>query len=312
MAQALETEISPLVNTSDAAELGGKVEQLPVSAPLAQIKSVFDRDGIVCLTDAVAPEIIEGVRSKFDSLMAATDMEHFISEETKKNLGELTKRRSEILASAPELINQIVAQPRLLELLKAHLRKHCTSFLIHQIMALEIHPGEGDQTLHRDNALWPIPGPRIPMGAALMAPLADFTAETGATRVILGSHTWPEAKYYDPEKEGGWDRYFNSADTVKPGMESIVEAPPGSLVAFDGAVLHGGGANKTQERVRQSLLVGYCLGWLRGETNQQLMWPPDVARHFPRSLQRLIGYSVERGILGCIQLGQDPIVLLED
>ena len=72
------------------------------------------------------------------------------------------------------------------------------------------------------------------------------------------------------------------------------------------------GANTTPDRVRQSLLVGYCLGWLRGETNQQLMWPPEVARDFPRKLRRLIGYAVEGNVIGCIQLGQDRIVLLED
>ena len=62
MAEALATDTSTLFNKSDVAVPGCPIEQLPISAPLAQIRSVFDRDGIVCLTDAVAPEIIEGVR----------------------------------------------------------------------------------------------------------------------------------------------------------------------------------------------------------------------------------------------------------
>ena len=312
MSTALRAERVGLANENEEAELGGRVEQVPIHAPLAQIREVFDRDGVVCLTDVVEPETIAGLRTAFDSLMASTDMEHFIDEETKQTLGVLTKRRSEILARAPDVIDRIVAQPRMLEFIESYLTQHCTSVLLHQIMALEIHPGEVAQPLHRDNMLWPDPGRRIPMGVALHVPLHDFTPETGATRVVLGSHRWPEALDYDPELEGGWSRYYSPERAREPGAETVVEAPLGSCVIFDGALVHGGGANTSQERVRQSLLVGYCLGWLRGETNQQLMWPPEVARDFPRSLQRLIGYALEGKVLGCLQIGLDPIVLLEN
>jgi ectoine hydroxylase-related dioxygenase (phytanoyl-CoA dioxygenase family) len=135
--------------------------------------------------------------------------------------------------------------------------------------------------------------------------------------VILGSHLWPEAAYIDPKdvedrlSDGrGWNRYHSPA--IDPDAVTVVDAPLGSMVVFDGDVLHGGGANSSDGIVRKSILFGYCLGWLRGETNQQLMWPPEIARNFPREVQELIGYSSEGGILGCIQLGQDPIVLLED
>ena len=318
MSQPLADDSIKLMNTGATAEIGGRVEQVPVSASLEEIKRVFDRDGVVCVTHAFAPDLIETTLATFDSLMASTDMEHFIDGEAKEILGGLTKRRSEILARAPEVIAQLVAQPRMMEIIDAHLKKHCTSVLIHQVMALEIHPGEVAQPLHRDNVLWKIPGRRIPMGVAAMFPLSDFAVETGSTRVVLGSHLWPEARYFDPEEDGeketrfgeGWEAYAHPRG-LEPEMASVVEAPPGSFVLFDGATLHGGGANQTDDRVRRSLLVGYCLGWLRGETNQQLMWPPEVARDFPRELQRLIGYSVEGGILGCLQLGQDPISLLE-
>jgi len=41
------------------------------------------------------------------------------------------------------------------------------------------------------------------------------------------------------------------------------------------------------------------------------MWPPEVARNFSPELQKLIGYSIEGGLLGGIQLGEDPISLLQ-
>ena len=322
MLEAVNKNYLELSNTSDIAEIGGRVEQIPITAPFEETLRIYQRDGIVCLTDAVSRDAVSGVLDEFDSLMATTDMEHFFRGQTDKNPGEsilgvLTKRRSEILARSPDLVGQLLTQPRLLELVKAHLTKYATSVLIHQVLSLEVLPGELAQALHRDNALWPIPGNRIPLSVATMVPLENFTAETGATQVILGSHLWPEARYIDPKdvedrlSDGrGWNRYHSPA--IDPDAVTVVDAPLGSMVVFDGDVLHGGGANSSNGIVRKSILFGYCLGWLRGETNQQLMWPPKIARNFPREVQELIGYSSEGGILGCIQLGQDPIVLLED
>ena len=322
MSEAVNEDYLELSNTGDTAEVGGRVEQIPVTASFEETLRIYKRDGIVCLTGALSLDVISGIVEEFDSLMASTDMEHFFRGQTDSNPGEsilgvLTKRRSEILARAPDLVGQLLTQPRLMELVNAHLTKYATSVLIHQVLSVEINPGEAAQDLHRDNGLWPIPGRRIPLGVATMIPLENFTAETGATRVILGSHLWPDAEYIDPKdvenrlSDGeGWSKY--QTPTTDPEAVTTVEAPLGSIVVFDGDVLHGGGANTTRDIVRKSIIGAYCVGWLRGETNQQLMWPPEIARNFPREVQKLIGYSSEGGILGCIQLGQDPIVLLED
>ena len=321
MAQVAVEEIFELSNKGDTAQVGGRVEQIPVTAPFEETLRIFQRDGIVVLTEALSLDVTSGILDEFNSMMATTEMEHhFKSQKDNKPvetvLGVLTKRRSEILARAPELVGQLLTQPRLLGLVEAHLKKYASTVLIHQVLSVEINPGEVAQPLHRDNGLWPIPGRRIPLGVATMTPLENFTAETGATQVILGSHLWPDAEYIDPKDvedrliDGkGWVRY-QTPDT-DPDSVTVVEAPLGSIVLFDGDVLHGGGANTTEDVVRKSIIGAYCVGWLRGEVNQQLMWPPEVARKFSRELQQLIGYSVEGGILGGIQLGEDPITLLE-
>jgi len=320
MAQANAQDNFELHNTSDTAEIGGQVEQLPVTAPFEETLRVFMRDGIVVLTDALSQDVVSGIVNEFDSLMATTDMEHHFrnkldGKSAESILGVLTKRRSEILARSPDLVGQLLTQPRLLELIKAHLTKYATTVLIHQVLSVEINPGEIAQPLHRDNGLWPIPGRRIPLGVATMTPLENFTAEAGATRVILGSHLWPDAEYIDPKdvedrlsNGKGWKMY--QTPSTEPEAVTVVEAPLGSIVVFDGDVLHGGGANATENIVRKSIIGAYCVGWLRGEVNQQLMWPPEVARSFSRELQKLVGYSIEGGILGGIQLGEDPIALL--
>ena len=259
MSQAIVEKRFQLSNTSETAEVGGSIEQIPVSASFEETQRIFERDGVVCLTDAFSPEVVAEAVGVLDSFMSAKEMEHFYHENN-EILGVLTKRRSEILAAAPDLMTKLLTQPRLMELVKGRLTKYATSVLIHQVMGLEIYPGEVAQRLHRDNAIWSIPGQRIPLGVALMIPLEDYRVETGATRVILGSHLWPEAQYIDPKdiedrrKGGGFDEYAQPSN-LEPEMESVVEVPLGSLVVFDGDLLHGGGANETKDRVRKSLLI---------------------------------------------------------
>ena len=116
---------------------------------------------------------------------------------------------------------------------------------------------------------------------------------------------------YDPEKEGGWRRYQRLPRKPEPEEMTSVDMSPGSILLMSGDVFHGAGANATTDRPRRTFSTGYSLGWLRGEVNQQLMWPPEVARNFPRCIQRLVGYQVENHVVGCLEMGQDPITLLE-
>ena len=59
------------------------------------------------------------------------------------------------------------------------------------------------------------------------------------------------------------------------------------------------------------MYTSYNLGWLKQEEAQFLVNPPEVARHYPERLQRLLGYQMHRPFLGWVDL-QDPVVVLND
>jgi ectoine hydroxylase-related dioxygenase (phytanoyl-CoA dioxygenase family) len=84
--------------------------------------------------------------------------------------------------------------------------------------------------------------------------------------------------------------------------------PAGSVMLFDSALWHGGGANTSDER-RFAFSCAYCWGWMRQQENLQLGIPHETARRFPRRLQELCGYSVYKGQFGHID-NHDPIELL--
>lgn len=83
---------------------------------------------------------------------------------------------------------------------------------------------------------------------------------------------------------------------------------PGSVLIYSASLLHGGGANVTQEP-RTGIVISYCLGWLRQSENQYLSYPPAIAKTFSEPLQRLIGYNVHKPNLGWVY-GHDPMDLL--
>jgi len=65
--------------------------------------------------------------------------------------------------------------------------------------------------------------------------------------------------------------------------------PKGSALFYLGSTWHGGGANRSHAP-RMGLINVYSLGWLRQESNQYLMTPPEIAAKFRPRLRALLGY----------------------
>jgi ectoine hydroxylase-related dioxygenase (phytanoyl-CoA dioxygenase family) len=134
----------------------------------------------------------------------------------------------------------------------------------------------------------------------------DFTRDNGATRVVPGSHRWPDRQLSPAEQIAG----------TAPAPEQIAyaEMPAGSAVVYTGGTIHAGGANVT-DVPRRGAHLSYCLGWLRTEENNYLSVPPAMAATLPRRAQELLGYAVHDsiprggGYLGMVRM-QDPVELL--
>lgn len=134
------------------------------------------------------------------------------------------------------------------------------SVLLNAGELIQIQPGEPAQYLHRDSDAWPAPIGLHPLVVNCMLALGPFTAANGATRVVLGSHRWPAGRC--PEEH-----------ELRP-----VELRPGDALLFPGDLVHGGGANRT-DQPRRGVSLSYCAGWLRPVENSVLNVPPGLARH---------------------------------
>jgi hypothetical protein len=192
--------------------------------------------------------------------------------------GYKTLRISSILRNSRTSAD-LIGHDLVIAMADAILRPHCQSYRIGSTTGIEILPGEGDQRLHRDDAIYPMRFPGVEWQIDVMWALDDFTVENGATRVIPRSHALGAPFQIDP------------ATAVQAVM------PRGSALFYLGSVWHGGGANRSNAS-RMGLINTYALGWLRQEVNQYLSIPREVAMSYPRRIQQLIGYQKHGRILG--------------
>ena len=83
-----------------------------------------------------------------------------------------------------------------------------------------------------------------------------------------------------------------SALERKPAEEEVVSAvmPRRSALLYSGNVLHGGGANRTDE-IRIGLYAGFLLSWLRPIENHLVTNGIETLKTAAPQVQRLLDYS---------------------
>jgi len=232
------------------------------------------RDGAMIVEnfvdEAIVDQVLADLRNPFDT----------VGKSTEDDFNGYTTLRVNSVLDISMASGEIVGHRPMMAVLDALLLPHCPSYSIGSTTAIEIHPGEGDQVLHRDDTIYPVQIPGVEMQVSVMWALNDFTEENGATRTVPGSHLW------EGPREPGPD-------------DAVIQAPmsKGSALFYLGSVFHGGGANRS-DAPRAGLINTYCLGWLRQEVNHILAVPRSIAAEHPEHIQRMMGYEAVGGMLG--------------
>ena len=187
--------------------------------------------------------------------------------------GPFTKQVAGVPGISRTFATEVMCHPLLLALCDRVLLPSCARYQLNLGHLLQRGPGSDEQWLHRDEAVWSdVPHPHPELQLATVIAFVDFTRDNGATRVVPGSHRWPDAICCPPIK---------SRRRPEPEQIAYAEMPAGSAVVYSGGTIHGGGANTTDVQ-RRGAHLSYCLGWLRTEENNYLSTPPEVAATLPR------------------------------
>lgn len=237
------------------------------------VVAALRRDGAAIIRDQVDHDVVDAVMRELRPHFNAQGR----SSESEFN-GYSTLRISCVLAHSKSSA-ALIAHPRVLEVADAILLDHCVNYQLGSITGIEILPGEKDQILHRDDAIYPFSLPGSELQISAMWALNDFTIENGATRVALGTRT-----KFEP--------FLHRDDEICQAVMS-----KGSVLFYLGRTLHGGGANRS-DGARTGLINTYSLGWLRPEINHVLTLPEDVVHSYPEPIPRLLGYQSHGEHLG--------------
>lgn len=284
------------------------IERFGPRADPDAIHRALERDGVVIVEDLLAPDVVRRVNDEVEAAVAAADPnEEYFDPVMQAFHGPCTRQVAGVAGISRTFATDVMCHPLLLALCDRVLLPACARYQLNIGHLLQRGPGAEEQWLHRDEAVWSdVPKPAPELQLASVVAFVDFTRDNGATRIVPGSHRWP-------------DRLASPAEQMMgpaPGAEQMAyaEMPAGAAVIYTGGTVHGGGANVT-DVPRRGAHLSYCLGWLRTEENNYLAVPPAIAAALPRRAQELLGYAIHNGIrrgggyLGMLRM-QDPVELL--
>jgi len=272
------------------------------------IHAIIERDGVVIIEGLLSTEVVARVNDEVGAVLDEADPDAELFNPIMKAFhGPCTKQVAGACAISPTFATEVMCHPLLLTLCDRILLPSCARYQLNLGHLLQRGPGADEQLLHRDEAVWSdVPKPAPELQLATVIALVDFTRENGGTRIVPGSHRWPD-RILSPVEQ-----FAQTRPTA--GQIAYAEMPAGSAVVYTGGTIHAGGSNTT-ETPRRGAHLSYCLGWLRTEENNYLAVPPAIAAKLPRQAQELLGYAVHDsisrggGYLGMVRM-QDPVQLL--
>jgi ectoine hydroxylase-related dioxygenase (phytanoyl-CoA dioxygenase family) len=288
--------------------MSASLERFTAQSLPDSICEAIERDGAAIVEGLLPLEVVARVNAEVEAAVTAADPgEALFNPIMQAFHGPFTKQVAGMPGISPTFAVDIMCHPLLLALCDRILAPSCARYQLNLGHLLQRGPGSEEQWLHRDEAVWSdVPRPAPELQLATVIAFVDFTRDNGATRVVPGSHRWPDRELSPAEQM--------TRAALAPDQIAYAEMPAGSAVVYTGGTIHAGGANTTETQ-RRGAHLSYCLGWLRTEENNYLSTPPAVAAKLPRIAQELLGYalhdSIPRGggYLGMVRM-QDPVELL--
>lgn len=256
------------------------IERLPAEAPIESILEVLDRDGGLVVQGMFPVPVIERMR---DAVLHASAeftpgaATQGLDDAGKAFVGRNTIRFSSLGRISPAYFDML-DNPMYAAIADAVLLPWCGSYWVNSGQAMLIGPSSPAQMLHRDCDNWPQvsswnwpQSPEVTLSA--MIALDEVTEELGATRVIPGSHKWA-----DYRARG------------QPDMTCAAEMQAGDALVYTGKVVHGAGANQTEDGWRLAMHLSFVLGWLVPEESSALDYTDEDLSGRSERVQRLLGH----------------------
>lgn len=239
------------------------------------VTEVLASDGAVIVRDFLANDTLQRFRDDIDTCAEGHRAGSLADSEIVQRFWGAKTKRFTRLAHRSSAFVDILTDPLYLAVADRVLLPNASDYWMNTGQMMIIGPGEKAQWIHRDAENWPtmctVDGYEVTLSC--MFAISNFTSELGATRVVPGSHLWTDYRRR-PE----------------PGEICQAVMPAGGGMIYTGRVLHGAGANATNDQWRHGLHLSYVLGWLTPEEAGPLGASWGEVAHLPELAQRLLGW----------------------
>ena len=246
----------------------------PRTAPLRgerELPAAFEdlaRFGYCLLERALSEDAVNALKARIDEQAAGERArgEAFIDSEVNQRIW--------MLPNKGRMFRDLILEP-LVEQMMGHLLGQ--GFLLSSLTANIARPGGAPMYLHSDQGyvdFWT----EKPLVANVLFMLDDFSDENGGTRFVPGSHLNPQRRAYAQH------------ETV------AAEGPAGTMMVFDGRLIHGTGANRARTGERRALLAYHCRPFVRQQENYFLGLDPALRRTEREAFLRRLGFGIWAGL----------------
>ena len=170
-----------------------------------------------------------------------------------------------------ELLDHPVVFPIVSHMMQSGSYQKNEPFIVTQFSARDPHLEAPAQQLHIDSRF---PGPPFALLAIVLWMLDDFTIDSGATRIVPKSHlrpSYPETGVEYPD-------------------EVRAVAPAGSVLIYNGAAWHGGGA-KLKEIERWSVIASYSRWFVKPAFDMTQNTPSELYTQLSPRRRELFGFT---------------------
>ncbi len=217
--------------------------------------------------DVLDRKTLETVRNRVEELY---DLEgENAGSEFRKEPGA---RRLANLVDKGEIFQQLIAEPRILELVRHVLGQN---FKLSSFNARSANPHATEaQPLHCDAAA--LPDEKGFWVCNTIWLLDDFTPDNGATRVIPGSQNW-----------GALPQHVLPDPAQPHSDEVLILGRAGSVVVMNTHAWHGGTANRTADH-RRALHAFYCRNDKPQQQYQKRLLRPETQARLSPETRRLL------------------------
>ncbi|PVH71769.1 toxin biosynthesis protein [Cadophora sp. DSE1049] len=254
---------------------------------LQRVSADTDPNEIVNIVNEYGGIVIKGVFTPDQVRRFNTELDPFLQKETpgsktnnafiKEFHGTNTKRVGNLVTRSKTFREEIIDNDVIHAISQAIFAKDSGAYWMSIAEVIEIGPGNPVQVLHRDFGNYPHyarlgqHGPEAMVNFLIC--MTEFTTENGATRVIPRSNQWKD--YSD----------LGNQDMAVP-----VEMKAGDVLFFSGKVVHGGGANKTENFYRRAISFNMISSFLAPEEASTLIIDRGIVKTMSERAQRMIGF----------------------